>query len=234
MLSVKTILLIYTWRETGLLYSVAELALKFAGTPGQFLAPWIRKRFQFKTLMVFSQLVNILRSGVFIVALFFLGTHHLLCGILLFFAQFVGDALTSSLKIARDDMNIRVSDYQMYISGERFEGYQGIIEWFTRPITSLVGLIIPLMFVGAGFTSDWDVLFMDDVRIKCMIIGIAFDLAGYVLMMLPYIFFWDFTDEKHVQIMKELQERADRLRDEDESPAPEPEAKPDDVITAAE
>lgn len=234
MLSVKTILLIYTWRETGLLYSVAELALKFSGTPGQFLAPWIRKRFQFKTLMVFSQIVNILRSGVFIVALFFLGTHHLLCGILLFVAQFVGDALTSSLKIARDDMNIRVSDYQMYISGERFEGYQGIIEWFTRPITSLVGLIIPLMFVGAGFTSDWDVLFMDDVRIKCMIIGIAFDLAGYILMMLPYIFFWDFTDEKHVQIMKELQERADRLRDEDESPAPEPEAKPDDVVIAAQ
>ncbi len=218
MLNMKTILLIYTWRETGLLFSVAEIVLKFAGTPGQLLAPWIRKRFQYKTLMVFSQIVNAGRSVIYIVAFLFLGKLHWLCGILLFIAYFLGDGLTSALKIAQNDMNIRISDYQMYISGERFEGYQGIIGWFTGPITSLVGLIIPLMFVSAGFTSDWDVLYMDDVRIKCMIIGIAFDLAGYILMMLPYIFFWDYTDEKHVEIMKELQARADRLGEETNAP----------------
>ncbi|MBQ4207261.1 MAG: MFS transporter, partial [Clostridia bacterium] len=213
MLNMKTILLIYTWRETGLIFSIAEIVLKFAGTPGQFLAPWVRKRFQYKTLMVFSQIVNAVRSGVYIIAFLFLGRLYLLCGILLFVTLFVGNALTSAIGIASEDMNTRVSDYQMYISGERFEGYQGIIDWFTRPITSLVSLIIPLMFVAVGFTSDWDVLYMDDVRVKCMIIGIAFDLAGYLLMMLPYIFFWDFTDEKHVEIMNTLQERADALSD---------------------
>ncbi|MBQ6020870.1 MAG: MFS transporter [Clostridia bacterium] len=210
MLPMKNILLIYTWRETGLIFSVAELVLKFAGTPGQFLAPWIRKRFQYKTLMVFSQIVNAARSVVYILAFLFLGDHYWLCGILLFITIFVGDALTSALKIASTDMSVRVSDYQMYISGERFEGYQGIIGWFTSPIIALVSLIIPLMFVSVGFTSDWDVLYLDSVRIKCMIIGIAFDLVGYILMMIPYIFFWDFTDEKHTEIMKELQERADR------------------------
>ena len=212
MLNMKTILLIYTWRETGLIFSIAELVLKMAGTPGQFLAPWIRKRFQFKTLMVFNQIISAVRSGVYIVAFLFLGKYHWLCGILLFVSLFVGNALSSAITIAKNDMNIRVSDYQMYISGERFEGYQSIIGWFTSPITSLVGLIIPLMFVSAGFTSDWDVLYMDDVRIKCMVIGIAFDLVGYLLMMIPYIFFWDYTDEKHVEIMKILQERADRLQ----------------------
>ena len=214
MLNMKTILLIYTWRETGLIFSIAELVLKMAGTPGQFLAPWIRKRFQFKTLMVFNQIVNAVRSAVYIIAFLFLGNHLLLCGILLFISLFVGNGLSSAISIAKNDMNIRVSDYQMYISGERFEGYQGIIGWFTSPITSLVGLIIPLMFVGVGFTSDWDVLYMDDVRIKCMLIGIAFDLVGYLLMIIPYVFFWDYTDEKHVEIMKILQERADQLKEE--------------------
>lgn len=214
MLNMKTILLIYTWRETGLIFSIAELVLKMAGTPGQFLAPWIRKRFQFKTLMVFNQIVNAVRSAVYIIAFLFLGKLHWLCGILLFVSLFVGNGLSSAINIAKNDMNIRVSDYQMYISGERFEGYQGIIGWFTSPITSLVGLIIPLMFVGVGFTSDWDVLYMDDVRIKCMLIGIAFDLVGYVLMIIPYVFFWDYTDEKHVEIMKILQERADQLKEE--------------------
>lgn len=219
MLSIHTILLIYTWRETGLLFSVAEIVLKFAGTPGQFLAPWIRKRFQFKSLMVFNQLVNAGRSVVYILAILFLGKTPWACGILLFIALFIGNALSSAIGIIQSDMEIRVSDYQMYISGERFEGYQKIIEWFTKPITSLVGLIIPLMFVGFGFTSDWDVLYMDDVRFKCMLVGVAFDLAGYLLMTLPYLLFWDYTDEKHKQIMKELQERADALADKEKNDA---------------
>ncbi len=215
MLAMKTILMIYTWRETGLFFSIAEIALKFAGTPGQLLSPFIRRRFQYKTLVIFKYLVNALRSGAYIFAFIFLGKSHLLCGLVLFVAYFIGDMLQSAVSVAQEDMNIRVSDYQMYLSGERFEAYQGVIGWFTSPISSLVSLIIPLMFVGVGFTSDWDVLYMDDVRIKCMVIGIAFDLVGYLLMILPYIFFWDFTDEKHLEVMKVLQERADRAKAED-------------------
>ena len=209
MLAMKTILMIYTWRETGLFFSIAEIALKFAGTPCQLLSPFIRRRFQYKTLVIFKYLVNALRSGAYIFAFIFLGKSHLLCGVVLFVAYFIGDMLQSAVGVAQEDMNIRVSDYQMYLSGERFEAYQGVIGWFTSPISSLVSLIIPLMFVAVGFTSDWDVLYMDDVRIKCMVIGIAFDLVGYLLMILPYIFFWDFTDEKHAEVMRVLQERAD-------------------------
>ena len=230
MLNVKDILLIYTWRETGLLFSVAELIFKAAGSPGQFLAPWIRKRFQYKTLMVFNQLVNIGRSVIYIIAILFLGKMHWASGILLFIGLIIGNALSSAIGVVKSDMNIRVSDYQMYISGERFEGYQGLIEWFTRPITSLVGLVIPLLFVGVGFTSDWDVLYMDDVRLKCMMIGIVFDLVGYALMIIPYLF-WDYTDEKHREIMKELQERADALSEETqaESASPSYEAESESI-----
>jgi len=217
MLGMKTILMIYTWRETGLFFSIAEIVLKFAGTPGQLLSPFVRRRFQYKTLVIFKYLVNALRSGAYIFAFVFLGKSHLLCGIVLFIAYFIGDMLQSAVNVAQEDMGIRISDYQMYLSGERFEGYQGVIGWFTSPISSLVSLIIPLMFVGVGFTSDWDVLYMDDVRVKCMVIGIAFDLVGYLLMTLPYVFFWDFTDEKHREVMRVLQERADKLKGEDET-----------------
>ena len=225
MLNVQTILLIYTWRETGLIFSVSELVFKFAGTPGQFLAPWIRKRFEYKTLRIFEQIANIIRSVIYIVAILFLGKMHWACGILLFIGLFINNAMTSAIGIAKDDMKTRISDYQMYISGERFEGYQELIGWFTKPITSMVGLIIPLIFVSIGFTSDWDVLYMDDVRLKCMLIGILFDLAGFVLMMLPFIFFWDFTDEKHVEIMKVLQERAGAHSEEAASPSYEAESE---------
>lgn len=213
MLNMKTILMIYTWRETGLFFSIAEIVLKFAGTPGQMLSPFVRRRFQYKTLVIFKYLVCALRSGAYIFAFIFLGKSLMLCGFVLFIAYFIGDMLQSAVNVAQEDMGIRISDYQMYISGERFEAYQGVIGWFTGPISSLVSLIIPLMFAAIGFTSDWDVLYMDDVRVKCMVVGIAFDLVGYLLMILPYIFFWDFTDEKHNEVMKVLQERADALSD---------------------
>ncbi len=214
MLDIKTILLIYTWRETGLFFAVAENIFSFVGNPGAFLAPWIRKRFQYKTLFVFKQLVMFCASAIYVLAFLFLGNSPMACGIALFVGICVCDSLKSAIEEASADMDIRISDYQMYISGERFEGYQGVIGWFTGPISTLISLIIPLLFYRCGFTSDWDVLFIDSVRIKCMVIGLAFDMAGYLLMCLPYIFFWDFTDEKHKEIMDALEERAEQLANE--------------------
>ena len=45
-----------------------------------------------------------------------------------------------------------------------------------------------------------------------MMIGIVFDLVGYALMIIPYLF-WDYTDEKHREVMRVLQERADAAAD---------------------
>ena len=207
MLAIKTIMLVYVWRETGLYFALAENVIAFVGNPGAFLAPWIRKRFQYKTLYVFKQLVSFCASGVYALAIFFLGKTNWLCGLAMFLAMCVCDALNSAIEIASSDMDIRVNDYQMYLSGERFEAYQGVIGWFTTPISTLVSLIIPLMFYRFGFTSDWDILFIESVRMKCVITGLAFDMAGYLLMTLPYIFFWDYTDEKHTKVMEELKKR---------------------------
>ena len=217
MLDIKKILLIYTWRETGFYYALAENVIAFVGNPGAFLAPWIRKRFQYKTLYIFKQIVMFLTSGVYVLAFLFLGSSYKLCGFMIFIAMCVCDALKSAIELASADMDIRISDYQMYLSGERFEGYQGVIGWFTSPISALVSLIIPLMFYRCGFTSDWDVLFIDSVRVKCMLIGIAFDMVGYILMCVPYLMFWDYSDDKHAEIMKVLQERAEKAAAEEAS-----------------
>lgn len=219
MLDVKTILLIYTWRETGFFFAVAENVIAFAGNPGAFLAPWIRKRFQFKTLYVFKQLIMLFSSVLYMLAILFLGNSHFLCGIALFVGICLCNGMKSAIELASEDMNIRISDYQMYLSGERFEAYQGVVGWFTAPISTLVSLIIPLLFYRYGFTSDWDVLYIDSVRMKCMLIGLGFDIVGYIVMCIPYLLFWDYTDEKHAEIMQVLQERADAAAEEENAPA---------------
>ena len=96
----------------------------------------------------------------------------------------------------------------MYLSGERLESFQGIFGWFTSPITTLIGLIIPILILKYGFNSNWDVLFIDSARVKIIVIPILFDIAGYILMTLPFIF-WDYDSEKQNKVIQVLKRRAE-------------------------
>ena len=44
------------------------------------------------------------------------------------------------------------------------------------------------MFYRVGFTSDWDVLFIADVRVKCMLIGLAPCLVGVAFALFAVVF----------------------------------------------
>ena len=80
--------------------------------------------------------------------------------------------------------------------------------WFTGPITSFVGLIIPLLLLRYGFNSNWDVLFIDQSRTKIIVIPIIIDIIGYVLMTIPYLF-WDYDNDKQNRVMAVLKRRAE-------------------------
>ena len=206
-LAIKDIVLIYTWREQGLIYVIVQNIIKFVGNPGAFLAPWIRKRFQYKTLVVFKRLVFAGQSAGYIIACTVFKNNYFMSGLVMLISICVGDMLASAIKLADSDMNVRINDYQMYLSGERLENYAGVVGWFTGPFSAIISLIIPVLFYHVGFTSDYDILFMDDIRAKCVVIGVAFDLVGHILCFIPYLLFWDYTDEKHEKVIRVLEER---------------------------
>lgn len=206
-LAVKDIILIYTWRERGIIYVIIQNLISLMGDPGAFLAPWIRKRFQYRTLIVFKRLVLAGESAGYIIACWVFKDNYFMSGLIMLISMCIGDALTSALKLAEEDMTVRLRDYQMYLSGERLENYQGVVSWFTNPFGALISLIIPILFYRVGFTSDYDILFVDDIRSLCMIIGVGFDLVGHILCTIPYIFFWDYTDEKHEKVIEVLEKR---------------------------
>ena len=109
------------------------------------------------------------------------------------------------------DMDIRISDYQMYLSGERLENFSGVFGWFTGPITTFVGLIIPLLMLRGGFNSNFDVLFIDESRSRIIVVPIIMDIIGYLLMSIPY-FFWDYDDKKQNAVMEVLRRREEVTR----------------------
>ncbi len=208
MLPFVTILYFYTFRLSGLPYSLIVMLISFAGTPPDLLSPYFLKRFSYKQIMIFYQLTRALGNGLIAAAMWFCGDNLTLCGticvVVLFFMEMTKTVPTT----AGHDMNVRIGDYQMYLSGERLESFAGVFGWFTGPVTSFVGLLIPLLLLKYGFNSNWDVLFIDDSRRNIIVIPIIVDVIGFLLMTIPYLF-WDYDSKKQNMVMEVLKRRAE-------------------------
>lgn len=211
MLAFTTILYLYTFRLTGLTYSLIVALVSFAGTPPDLFTPYFIKRFSYKQVMIFYQLSRAVCYSVIVCCYLFCGENLILCGTLSVIMLFVTEMFQTVPKSINHDMDIRVNDYQMYLSGERLESFAGVFGWFTGPITSFVGLIIPLLLLKYGFNTNWDVLFIDSSRTKIIVVPIIIDIIGYLLMTIPFIF-WDYTDDKQSKVMEVLRKREEVTR----------------------
>ena len=190
----------------GILYGVMKLLNNFRSTPLSFAAPYFIRKFSYRTLKIFKQICNVMRCILIVGAVYFLRDRQELCGIAIFAIEFFVYAIITVCDVAESDMNIRLSDYQMYLSGERLESSAEVFSWFIKPVKTVVGLIIPLIVLKYGFNSQWDVLFIDKMRFGIIAVPIAFDLIGHALMIFPYLF-WDYNNEKHNYVMEVLKQR---------------------------
>ncbi len=206
MLPFVTILYLYTLRLSGLTYSLIVALVSFAGTPPDFFTPFFMKRFSYKQIMIFYQLSRAAGNAMIVGALVFLRGKPVLCGVIGVVVLIFMEMCKTVPASVGHDMDVRMNDYQMYLSGERLESFSGVFGWFTGPITSFVGLIIPLLLLAFGFNSNWDVLYIDDSRIRIIVIPIIIDIIGYILMTIPYIF-WDYDDDKQNKVMAVLRRR---------------------------
>lgn len=208
MLPFVTILYFYTFRLSGLPYSLLVTLISFAGTPPDLLSPYFLKRFSYKQIMIFYQISRALGNAIIVAAIWFCGENLMLCGSICIAVLFFMEMTKTVPTTASHDMNVRIGDYQMYLTGERLESFAGVFGWFTGPITAFVGLIIPLLLLKFGFNSNWDVLYIDAARRNIIAIPILIDVVGYALMTIPY-FFWDYDSKKQNMVMEVLKRRAE-------------------------
>ena len=223
MLAFSTILYLYTFRLSGLTYSIIVTIVSFAGTPPDFFTPYFMKKFSYKQIMVFYQLMRATGYSIIVACYLINGQNLTLCASVSVIVLIVMEACSTVPKSVARDMGVRINDYQMYLSGERLESFSGVFGWFTGPITAFVGLIIPVLLLKFGFNSNWDVLFIDESRIKIIVIPIIFDIAGYLLMTIPYLF-WDYDDDKQrkvIEVLRRREEVTSRAAAKQEAPVEE-------------
>ncbi len=208
MLPFVTVLYFYTFRLSGLPYSLIVMLISFAGTPPDFLSPYFLKRFSYKQIMIFYQLTRALGNAAIVAAIWFCGDNLMLCGTICIVVLFFMEMTKTVPTTAGHDMDVRIADYQMYISGERLESFAGVFGWFTGPVVSFIGLLIPIFLLRYGFNSNWEVLFVDATRRNIIAIPLIVDIIGFVLMTIPY-FFWDYDSKKQNMVMEVLKKRAE-------------------------
>ena len=188
------------------LYGFIKLLFTFRTTPTSFLAPYFIRKYSYRTLRIFKQLCEVTRCALSVAAIFFLRDRQALCGVIIFASEFVTRVLAQVCSVADSDMNVRLGDYQMYISGERLEASSGVFNWFISPVTTIISLLIPLIVLKNGFNTNWDVLFIDSTRFGILAVPIFIDMIGHALMIFPYLF-WDYNNEQHEYVMEVLKQR---------------------------
>ena len=219
MINITNVMYFFSFRlyTQCILYGLLKTLMSFRSTPLSFIAPYFVKRFSYRSLKIAKQIICAVSAVAQMLTIMAFPTKQNLCGIVIFAFEFIKGFATSIPDVADADMGIRKNDYQMYLSGERLENFSGVFSWIISPVTTFVSLIIPVIILEHGFNSNWDILYIDSVRFNILAVPLAFDLAGFVLMIIPYLF-WDFNNPQHEYVMEVLKQR-EKLAQEGYYPA---------------
>ena len=208
MIDLRNVMYFFSFRmyTQCVVYGLMRTLFNFRSTPLSFLAPYVMKRFSYRSLKIFKLAICAINSVAEMLTIMIFPTKQNLCGIVIFVCEFIKGLANSIPDVADFDMGIRKIDYQMYLSGERLENFSGVFNWIISPVTTFVSLIIPVIILRNGFNSNWDVLYIDSARFNILAVPLIFDLVGFVMMIIPYMF-WDFNNPQYEYVMEVLKQR---------------------------
>lgn len=204
-INIVNVVVVYYMRQDWLLGILATVT-GFCGFPGLFLAPLLIKKMGKKNVVLLAR-------GLYMSYFVFAFLSIKLDMVWLLFVGIVAYNLFNTAgSIARDCINPDVWDYQQYISGERMESSTGIINVIGTPIVTLMTMTVPLVYEKIGFTNDWNMMYVPEMRNKIFYVTLLLSMFGHIVATIPW-FFYNLTEKKHKQIMEELKNRAEKAEE---------------------
>lgn len=198
-IAIVNMLIIYSMRKDYFI-GIFQTIIGTAWTPGMLLAPLLIKKLGKKRLMLISKYTIVLCSFISVAGV------YLHSFTIIMVSTYISTILTSVVSIVGYAITADIWDYQQYISGERLDGCMGIFAYISSPITTFGALLVPYLYGRIGFSSDWNILYNQEIRDKIFLISIVVGAITGLLAVLPY-HFYDFTEERHEEMMEEIRLR---------------------------
>lgn len=194
-------------------FSSLTLITGFAVTPNMILLPFMTRKFNNKTILIFWSALNMI--GYLILGL--IGVENIPQGtvsaVVLTALRFV--SLFNALASLQPLMLSEIYDYQQYKTGQRLEGFIQMFAYALVLVFTNLGYVV-LAYVKQGLGYEPANYFNEAVQVSDELMAIAtnyFDIAFIVsavsagLMMLV-MFFYPLTKKQHKEIVAELERRS--------------------------
>ena len=190
---------IYSLREETL-YGIATSVVVIGMTPGNLLCVWLTKKFEKRDVLLISRAASIVCIFGMLIAI---NTENILIFLICLFLRNTLQPIDTGVATG---LGADAQIYHQWKFGERCDSISGVFTWLTNPLNLALGYFSPWILQLFGFTSDWDVLYDTEICADVFSIHVWFNVISLFLSMIPF-FFYNLTKEKHDMCVKELQER---------------------------
>ena len=144
MLAITQIVYLYTFRLSGLPYTIIVNLISFAGTPPDLCAPFFLKRFDYKQIMIFYQQTRAFGNALLVGAFWFFADNVHICGLACIIVMFLMEMTKTIPTTAGHDMGTRIGDPAILMF--TFPGSRDLLWPFN--LTSVISAITLLIKVS--------------------------------------------------------------------------------------
>lgn len=182
--------------QSDLATSITTTLLGNAMVPGMLLTGYMVGKFGKKNLILGA---NVIMTLLYI-PMALLPNRPILLLFMIFFQNMAAGFIVCQAIMPADAL-----DAQQLKTGERLEGFWGLFNQMILGIFALLtGLITPLVLRASGMPEGADILVNEVIRYKVFTnLSIMSGIAS-LLATIPFIF-WDLTEEKHKDIIRQLE-----------------------------
>lgn len=202
--------------DGAMIFGAVSMIVGFGATPNMILLPFMTRRFNNRTIMIFWQCLN---TGAYLI-LALIGFNNMEQGttsaVLITALRFV--AAFNAMGSLQPLMLSEIGDYQQHLSGYRLEGFIQTFAYSAVLLVTQLCALVPAVIQGAvGFNpNDYEII-ADTANVlspeKVAVADRYFNIAIWIsvvsgALMLVCLFFYNLDKKKHAQIVAELQQGA--------------------------
>jgi len=199
--------LMYQMREPWLMGIIAQVTT-FGWTVGHLFVPMLTKKYDSKTIYLLSRLAYLgLFFAIFLMFAIGSGTSFAMASIWIIVVLSVLLNIVQSIwGDIGSNFNGNILDYHQWKTGERADAMNGIFGWIFSPVNNVIALIAPYIYLLAGWTNDWGILWNETHFNRLFYYCFILATVGQVLSIVPWLFY-DLTAARHKQCVDEIRER---------------------------